>query len=1635
MSAALAKPWPQTSAGAGTANWQPLGPAAVISANFGLVTGRVSSIAFDPADSTGNRVYLGTTGGGVWISGNAGTANASNVVFSPLTDTVGALSTAHDASISIGAITVQPGGTGVILAGTGDPNDALDSYYGAGILRSTDGGNSWSLIQTTADNAFAFVGEGFAGFAWSTVNPQLVVAAVSQAYEGVLANAVRPGVSYEGLYYSTDSGATWTLARIMDPGGDVQGPLDTPDLPDGNAATSVVWNPVRQLFVAAVRYHGYYQSADGITWARLASQPGAGLTTQKCPANSGSIGSQTCPIFRGTLAVNPATGDTFAWTVDANDQDQGIWQDQCAISAGACTNQTIGFGKQWNTAALETTTALGAATIANGDYNLALAAVPSQQDTLLLAGGNDLWKCSLAMGCTWRNTTNATTCMSAQVAGYQHALAWNTANPLEIFVGNDSGLWRSMDAIGKSGAVCSATDATHFQNLNAGLGSLAEVVSMSQVTTSPYTMMTGLGVNGTAGVASTTGPMAEWPEILGGDGGPVAIEPTNSANWYVNNAAGVSIHLCSQGGDCTPAAFGVNPVVTNADVNGDGNTMPYPAPFLVDPLDSSQLLVGTCRVWRGPADGSAWSGANAISPFLDGAMGKSVCNGDALIRTIAALPLQGGGEVIYVGMYGAAEGGAKQAGHVLRATFTPGAGSTPVWQDLTLNPVTNDSLGMNAFGLDISSIFVDPHDATGNTIYVTVEGFPNPTEQVRVAYRSTDGGAHWAFITSNLPQSPANSLVVDPQDANTAYVATDAGVFSTRQIAACATAAGKCWSPFGAGLPEAPVVQLSAAPATVTPNVLVAATYGRGVWQIPLWTAGEQFTTASINPASLTFSSQAYGFASKAQTLTLTNTGGVALVPTAIAITGDFNETDDCQNATVNAGASCFIQVTFTPTQAGSRTGQLTINANVAGEELTAALSGTGQSPGAVLLAPVTLSFGQVQVGQTSSALQVTMENNGATAVPISSITSTPPFVIENNACGNSIAANTDCNLMIEFAPAQVGTASGSLTVVDSAGTQTVALSGTGAAPPTDGLSPATLAFAATVVGQASGAQVVTLTNSGDMPLTSIASSVSGPFQVSSNCTTQLVGHASCSMSVVFDPSAAGTQTGTLTISDALRTQMVTLSGTGLQPPVISLNPTSLIFATEPVGAASSPATLTVSNTGGAPMANVGFQITGTSAASFSTGSTTCGAMLNSGNSCAVQIVFTPAVSGGNTATLTVSSSTLGAKAAQAGLSGTGQATTGIRASPSQMTFTVATIGQPSAAQTATVSNTGSVNASGLALAVTAPFSLTQSTCGTGLAVGANCSVGVVFTPAANGTVAGTLTVSSATFNPASAALSGNGGAAGTVQLQPSPLSFPTTGTGMTSAAQAVTITNSGPMPLTNLALSISSGFQLASNTCTSTLAPGAGCTGGVVFTPATAGQQTGTLTITSTALATSAEVPLSGMGFDFTQSLSGATSQTVTSGQTASFTMMLTPLSGSSGTFTFHCGSLPANTICNFNPASEAVSANATGNVTVQVETGHASSSARSAEMPGWGAASVVCGVLLLPIALWRKRRGLVLVAALAILAGGACSCSGSGGGTGGMPATGQNNANTPPGTYSIAVTATANGVSHQLTLSLTVD
>ncbi|MGA8043026.1 MAG: hypothetical protein WCA37_09500, partial [Terracidiphilus sp.] len=241
------------------------------------------------------------------------------------------------------------------------------------------------------------------------------------------------------------------------------------------------------------------------------------------------------------------------------------------------------------------------------------------------------------------------------------------------------------------------------------------------------------------------------------------------------------------------------------------------------------------------------------------------------------------------------------------------------------------------------------------------------------------------------------------------------------------------------------------------------------------------------------------------------------------------------------------------------------------------------------------------------------------------------------------------------------------------------------------------------------------------------------------------------------------------------------------------------------------------------------------------------------------------------------------------------------------------------------------------------------------------------------------------------------------------------------------------PVTLLGLALSASSGFQLANNTCPASLAPGASCTTGVTFAPAQTGPQTGSLTVASTAMPVSAQASLSGTGFNFTATVNGPSSFTVASGQAASFTLNLAPQGGSTTTFSFQCGTLPAHTTCSFNPTTEAIAANANSNVTVNIATGQASTAALATQPRFWPAWPMACGFLLLPLALRKRRKWLLVVVAL-VFAGGLSSCSGAGGGTNSAPTNTLPGA-TPPGTYSVVVTSTANGLSRNVTLTLTVD
>ena len=312
--------------------------------------------------------------GGIWKSTNAATSIANNVTWSPLTD--------DQATLSSGSIAIQPGNSNVsqsvILVGTGEADSSADSYFGLGILRSADGGNSWTLIPTANNGSLSFSGLGGTRMAFSTAagHTSTVVAAMGATGEGIVDGALT-STTYRGLYTSTDAGQTWTYDAIL-PGGPSE----------ATSATSVVYNAAAGLFFAALRYHGFYSSPDGLNWTAIANQPGQPglLGPGDCPQNYVT----TCPFYRAELSVVSGRNEMYVWfislDVNNNPVDQGIWQtgnggttwSQIQDSGVIICGDTNGCG------------------VEQGFYDLALLALPDGSATDLYAGAINIYKCSIS---------------------------------------------------------------------------------------------------------------------------------------------------------------------------------------------------------------------------------------------------------------------------------------------------------------------------------------------------------------------------------------------------------------------------------------------------------------------------------------------------------------------------------------------------------------------------------------------------------------------------------------------------------------------------------------------------------------------------------------------------------------------------------------------------------------------------------------------------------------------------------------------------------------------------------------------------------------------------------------------------------------------------------------------------------------------------------------------------------------------------------------------------------------------------------------------------------------------------------------------------------------------------------------
>jgi hypothetical protein len=205
---------------------------------------------------------------------------------------------------------------------------------------------------------------------------------------------------------------------------------------------------------------------------------------------------------------------------------------------------------------------------------------------------------------------------------------------------------------------------------------------------------------------------------------------------------------------------------------------------------------------------------------------------------------------------------------------------------------------------------------------------------------------------------------------------------------------------------------------------------------------------ASLSSTSLTFATQQVATTSAAQSVTLRNIGATPLNIASVVATGDFMQTNTC-GTSVAAGKKCSINVTFTPTVNGNRTGSVTISDTDPTGAQVISLSGTGLGP-AVNLSNTSLAFGNQNVNTTSAAQLVTLSNTGNGALAIQSISTTGQFAQTNN-CGSSVAAGNNCTITVTFTPGanNAGNQTGTVTITDNAAgsPHVISLTGVGIGP------------------------------------------------------------------------------------------------------------------------------------------------------------------------------------------------------------------------------------------------------------------------------------------------------------------------------------------------------------------------------------------------------------------------------------------------------------------------------------------------------------------------------------------------------------------------------------------------------------
>ena len=841
----------------GTGNpWMGIGPTLPLVAPTSTYTGRatynsgrVTSLAISPKCGEGSCVlFVGAAGGGIWKTNNA---LAANLGWQPSGNGI--------PSNSVGTVMFDPTDRSArtLYVGTGEPNGSSDSEAGVGLFKSTDLGQTWSLVPGSVAVAG---GRSIAAVAIDPQNPKHIFIGTAVARHGASAviggRFTPPGAPIVGLYESNDGGASFTLAFSL--------PSDPVNPNSANGSDFFRGGVSKVLFDrTGVSEHGpanlYFSVFD---YGVYRSNGGGGY--EQIFASAGLGGVPTSLSARTEFALAPHHGQLRIYVGDLGGGPADFYRvDNALVSATTLTDgaNNPGWIKLSNstpgTAGFATYDFCGAVLLGLNQcsYDMFVASPPGHPDTVWV-GGQMQYADLFAFGfnqisngrAVQRSTdagvdfTDMTNDLEAPPLGMhpdQHAIVFVPGRPDIAIMGSDGGVVRTSGQFGDGSASCDghglvdpqltqchqwlSVIPTQILSMNRGLATL-QFQSLSLDVQNPFgDLLGGTQDNGTwAFTANSDGSNGSWLETIGGDGGQSGTDVANPSV-KMHTYTGASGDVNFNGSD--PLGWDFFSDLLNAS----GEAFSFYAPLINDPRVTGTWFIGGQHVWRTQDNAGAQAYLQQYCNEFTGAYNPSVTPcGDWQPLGGTAGDLTAGPD---------SDKGTSYVAAVVRAssdTRTMWAATRRGRLFISKNADEPTAANVTYIRLDtpaqprrfISGIAVDRHNSHRG--WVSFSGYnaytpTTPGHVFEVRYHEEGGTATWTDLSYNLGDQPIEGIARDDETGDL-FVATDFGVEMLSN-------GSHTWVPAGTGLPPVSIYGLAI---DSRARVLYAAAHGRSAWKLAL---------------------------------------------------------------------------------------------------------------------------------------------------------------------------------------------------------------------------------------------------------------------------------------------------------------------------------------------------------------------------------------------------------------------------------------------------------------------------------------------------------------------------------------------------------------------------------------------------------------------------------------------------------------------------------------------------------------------------------------------------------------------------------------------------------------------------------